>query len=178
MNDLFKDAASKCSMSYISNPKRDLTPDFTSAHIRVISIPFPTRLISGGFIQNAHISSSDDKHPIHSPSSSRDTKSGPLATTYVFEYMGASSLTFNGEQKILSGSTGYQGDFHFHTVPPRGLSQTHSHHPIDMFANLVSLVGLDSSKVTLVMPYPNTKPLARTPFAHPRRFRSRVGDSL
>ncbi|MEI9980898.1 MAG: hypothetical protein WDN23_18215 [Edaphobacter sp.] len=158
INDLCKDAGSNCSMSYISNPKRDLIPDFTSAHIRVVSVPFPTRLITAGFIKDAYVSDSDENHPIHSPTSSKDTKSGALATTHVFEYMGASALTFNGEQKIKSGSTGYQSDFHFHTVPPPDPDKTNPNHASEMFANLISLTGLDQTKVTLVMPHPYAKP--------------------
>ncbi len=158
IQDLFEDAGKNCSMTYLANPKHDITPDFTSAHIRVISIPFPTRLITAGFAQDSYVMDSDDKHPIHSPGNPHDTKSGPVATTHIFEYIGASSLTFNGEQEITSGSIGYQANFHFHTVPPHALDKPDPNHPVEMFANLMSLIGLDTTKVKLVFPHPDAKP--------------------
>jgi hypothetical protein len=158
IDDLFADAVRSCSMSYISNPNRDINPDFTSANIRVISIPFPTRLITAGFAPSSCITSSDENHPIHSPTSSTDTKSGEVAATYIFEYMGANSLAFNGQQRIASPSTDFPANFHFHTVPPIGSTNADPNHPVKMFANLMSLVGLD--KVKLLMPYPHVKPKA------------------
>jgi hypothetical protein len=158
VTDLFQDAVSRCGMSYISNPRRDINPDFTSAGVRVISIPFPTRLITAAFAPSSYVNDLDDKHSMHSPTSAHDTKSGLVASAYVFEYMGASSLLFNGQPAIGSASIGYQSDFHFHTVPPSGISRQDPQHPQKMFANLMSLIGLDNTKLTLVMPYLSAEP--------------------
>jgi hypothetical protein len=158
VTDLFSDAGTRCQMSYIGNPKQDLKPDFRFPLIRVVSMPFPTRLITAGFSPSSYVNDTDQGHWIHSPGGAHATKSGEVAATHIFEYMGASSLNFNGQQVIAAPSTDYNGDFHFHTVPPIGLDQTDPTHPQEMFALLMSIIGLDSKQIKLVMPYPAAKP--------------------
>jgi hypothetical protein len=169
VNDLFADAAQQCGLSYISSPKRDIKIDFTQPDIRMVSFPIPTRLITAGFTSSAYITSSDDNHRIHSPRNSSDSQTGPTASTHIFEYVGASSLNFNGKNEISSPSSSYEADFHFHTVPtklalkgrPDGTG-CNKPHQVCMFDHLMSLTSLGSGpgpcKVKLQLPHQDEIP--------------------
>lgn len=143
--DVFKDADKNCWFNYIKNDKVDLALNPSLSDIRVISLPYPTRIFPVDLIVAAHVTDADGAHPLNRP-----TNGYGFAAGHVFDYQGASSLSFNNAQVIASPSTGSDADFHFRTVPPKPSSAGHTQR---MFRNLLNVVsGLKTSDFSLVMP--------------------------
>ena len=134
VKDLFASSSNECSFLYFENALGDLQIDFTKPGIRVISLPIPARIITADFPPNSTLANRDDKHPIHCPNGRSTTSISNLAASaHIFDYEGASLLTFNGDPVISQGSSNHKSNFHFHTVPP-GYAP-HDHAAL-MFKNL------------------------------------------
>lgn len=116
---LFAAATANCNFNYIPN---DLPLTFTSGDIRVISVPFPTRLLVVGTLQGGIITSDQQNYPL--------LGTGLAGMAHVFDYQGASSLAFMG--KTTNASQDSSANFHFHTVPPGCV-----YHGTEMFAALI-----------------------------------------
>ena len=142
--DLFSDACcdsgDKSNFNYFDNPNNDMTIDFTRVGIRVISFPFPTRMIIADVCSSTFINNTDHNHLFHRKTGDTDTgaHSYPVASAHIFEYDGATRLSFDDELMIDHGATGHRRDFHFHTVPPPYMRTAHS---AKMLKNLVSLIN-------------------------------------
>jgi hypothetical protein len=136
MNDVYTAAQKNNPFNYLpavnGNP---YTPNLMTYNLRAVAIPIPTRIIPAGY--NTGSSISDPKgHFSKSPAS---CPSIGVATTHIFEYAGASSLSFDLDpQTTVSAAKDYTGDYHFHTVP----SQT-SMQPKDseMFSALLGILS-------------------------------------
>ena len=88
VNDLFHAANTSSRFTYLVNPRKyDLI--WNSAGIRVIKLPIPTRIIPAAFRTKAIIN--DPYGDCEGCVSTGDTG---VATTHIFEYEGASALTF------------------------------------------------------------------------------------
>lgn len=139
---LFNNCASNDSFNYIEANNNDLSLNYALPQIRVISLPYPSRIFPVDIIMGATV---DDKD-------SHSWISNLFAAGHVFEYWasdGASTLSFNLEQQITQPSTASDANFHIHTVPPKGAPNGHTQM---MFSNLMTVVsGLDGTKFSLTL---------------------------
>jgi hypothetical protein len=117
---LFSDAQKNCDFNYIPT---DLPLNFTAGDIRVISIPLPTKLLVAGILPNGATITTDQQL----------LGSGRAAVAHVFDYQGASALTFMGGTTNASTQSG--ANFHFHTV-----SSSCAYHGPMMFKALINKV--------------------------------------
>lgn len=144
LKDLFSAAARDCDFNYIPE-----TPPltFTTGDIRVISLPFPTRLFVAGIVPGGTITT-DNQHPLEG-----GALSGQAAMAHVLEYAGASaSLTFDGT--TVNATKNYTSDFHFHTVPTNP-----TYHGPKMFGYLIQNIVGNGYNVQLNALEPNIPPI-------------------
>jgi hypothetical protein len=138
---------------YFENVNGDLTPTFNKPGIRVISFPLPTRVIAADLLRGSYVSDKDQNHKIKSTDNS-----GTFATAHIFEYEGASLLTFNGQPMVAHGTRDSLSNFHFHTVPPPYAPPDHASR---MFKNLISVIApLNTDDFSLTVPDPDRPPEA------------------
>lgn len=151
---LFDDTSKKHSFLYFKN-SNNLPINFAAPLIRVISLPIPTDIVTADFIPTSSISGSDLEFT-PGPCDSLGTQCG-LAAAHVFDYQGATSLSFNNVPQINAAETDFSGDFHFRTVPPSSASPGHA---VDMFNNILTLItGLPSGQLALTISNPMEKAL-------------------
>lgn len=136
VDQLFGSASASSQFTYIVNTGRVHSIDWTQCGMRVISVPLPTRIIPAAFRTSTKVC--DPSGRLHPCGNSNDRG---VATTHIFEYEGASSLTFippyaTGAQTMPHG-TDYKSDYHFHTVPDK--APTEGHDKI-MFGHLMNLL--------------------------------------
>jgi hypothetical protein len=158
---LFSDAVAKGAFTYLTlnNP----VIDFTNPGIRVISLPIPTQIITADFPPGSTITSNPPSQLVHGAGTC-DNSGTPcgLAAAHIFDYQGASQLSYQGNIVINGARTGaesdgWSADFHIHTVPN---SAPLPGHAVQMFQNLLGLIkGFNTSQVTLTIPHPKADPL-------------------
>ena len=150
VKDLFATGCSKY-FQYFENANGDLKPIFNKSGIRVISFPLPTRVIAADLLRGSSVTDKDQNHKIKSTDGS-----GIFATAHIFEYEGASLLTFNGQPMVAHGTNDSLSNFHFHTVPPPYAPPDHASR---MFKNLISVIGpLNPDNFALTVPDPDRPP--------------------
>jgi hypothetical protein len=146
VDTLFSNAQMVSPFSYIPNINK-FAANWANPGLRVISLPLPSRIIPAAFRTTALISDKGNKRFKKGP----PTGTTGIATTHIFVYDGASSLTFqppNLPPQTMSHGTSYQADYHFHTVP--SFDPGFDHGPC-MFENLLSLIqGMDRSELAFV----------------------------
>jgi hypothetical protein len=114
VDQLFGTANSSSRFTYLPNAGRNFSLKWTSTGLRVISLPLPTRIIPAAFRTDARIDANGHMQQCG------NTKDLGVATTHIFVYDGASSLTFTPPDAIaqhMSHGTDFRADYHFHTVP-------------------------------------------------------------
>jgi len=142
---LFEDAAQHYGFVYVTNPNLDLKFTFTSKYLRIIRIQqLPTRIVTADIISGSSIDTQNGSYPASSV--------GPLSAAHILDYENGSSLSFNGQQEIASGSQLHNADYHFHTVPPSGALQGHGARMLKSL--LGSVTGLKSAAIVI----PDTDP--------------------
>jgi hypothetical protein len=155
-SNLFQDAAANSSFLYLKNLQNLLTTNYAAPGIRVISLPIPTRIVTADFIPTSSISGSGDYAFTPGPCDSSGTPCG-LAACHVFDYDGATSLSFNNVLQIKASASDYTGDFHFHTVPP---AKANRNHAVDMFNNLLNVINVTPGQLTLAISNPDLDAIA------------------
>lgn len=111
--DVFNEASDKYWFNYLEN-KNALSPSCSTEGIRVISIPIPTRILSGNFLAKAQLNSADSGNNAWHKGNQSTPKGG---SAHIFEYVRGNALSFEGRTMICTASQDYRADFHFHTVP-------------------------------------------------------------
>jgi len=150
--DACQDATNNNNFNFFgySDKKHEMCIDFTRNDIRVISLPIPTRMIVGDFVEKSYINNNDKTHPFHhrySGDTGDDDHSYAVAAAHIFEYDDAAKLQFDDGLVIDHGSRCSHGDFHFHTVPVGHVCEDHTE---KMLKNLISLISpLDSGCFSL-----------------------------
>jgi hypothetical protein len=124
VSQVFTDAASNCEFVFAKIPLSNFPPTFKKPGIRVISIPLPSKLYTGIF-SGGQISSSN--FPVSMKAA---------ASAHVFEYVGGTLTYTDSSMNVsLKPVTDYNGDFHFHTVPPKC-----TRHGEQMFTDLLDAI--------------------------------------
>jgi len=162
VNKLFDDSVKNGGFYYLShltNQNQDLTiqPDNYSV---VITIPIPTCITLAAFQSGGSVINADPSHP--GPAYSGGKPPYGVATTHIFDYQGASSLTFGNDH--LNASVDSTADYHFHTVPKSDPGFSHAR---SMFDNLLSLLHSGSGpydRTLLSLSILDTSSLSAGPF--------------
>ncbi len=156
---VFSDACDNFRFNYFQNEGGKLSILFNTPGIRVVSFPFPTRMITANTFLNSNVTNRSGAHYFHVKGGATTSNvSDYVASAHIFEYENASTLTFNDAVMIEQGSKRYRSDFHFHTVPPKGTQQSHSQ---DMLRNLLSSISpLEPGKFDLNLPDQDASPSA------------------
>jgi hypothetical protein len=155
--DVFAEAEKNSSFNYITAKGADLKLKAWLPRIRVISLPYPTRIIPADSMHSITIDNKDGNHPWNKPN-----KPYGYWAAHIFEYLDGRSLSFKGTEMISQGSTDSTANFHFHTLPPQNYHGS-PHAPM-MFKNLLSVIeGLDPRQFTLKLP-PGTLSEAPGPY--------------
>ena len=113
--------------------------------IRVIALPIPKRIRARGLVTRATFSDNTGINLLNQPSVDHtSSKMDGIATTHIFDYDGASSLTFKTDSVTDNVyATEACIDYHFHTVPPKGMGD----HANPMFQNLLEILTCNGSSV-------------------------------
>jgi len=107
---LFDDASSNCEFISVRCAQGDSDPMIGQPDVRAISIPLPTNLYTGVFINGHTISTAD--------SNTYKITGNRAATGHVFEYEQGAIWAAQSSNAINSTvPDGFQGSFHFRTVP-------------------------------------------------------------
>jgi len=138
ITDLFVNGCST-NFNYFDNSANDLSIDRTNKQIRMISLPFPTFMVTADTYTSSYITNADVNHSFHGFSGSGgNVNSNVISTAHILEYDGASALEFNGTRRISAPHPDSRANFHFHTVPPE--TTPDAMHSLRMFRNLISLI--------------------------------------
>jgi len=118
------------------------TPLQKPSGIRIIALPIPKRIRARGLLTNATMTDKSNMNLLNRPTLASTTSNmDGLATTHIFEYDGASSLTFTaGSVTDTIYATEECIDYHFHTVPSVNMGD----HGPAMFNNLLCLLSYTS----------------------------------
>ena len=113
--------------------------------IRIIALPIPKRIRARGLVTRATFSDNTGNNLLNQPCVDHtSSKMDGIATTHIFDYDGASSLTFKTDSVTDNVyATEACIDYHFHTVPPKGMGD----HANPMFQNLLELLTCNGSSV-------------------------------
>jgi hypothetical protein len=145
-NQLFSQAQQYGPFTFIQKSK--LPSDFQfnkKADLRVVTLPMPTRIIPAGIRSDATLLSSSK----YCRSQSFGYPSQAVATTHIFEYLGADGLTFstNGTTSTSSVSvnnaTDYNGNLHLHTEMSPSYGPLHGS---EMFEALMRVISVELSR--------------------------------
>ena len=137
---LFRDANTKSRFSHIPNSSEyTFSINCNTPGVRVISLPIPTRIIPAAIRQGVDITDPKNRIP---KSTCKTSDAGGVATTHIFDYQNATSMTFaplgggTGPAPTVTGQTEIAGDYHFHAVP----QCFYDKHDRDMFKALFGLI--------------------------------------
>jgi hypothetical protein len=151
INTVFSDAQRDSPFTYLRANKQKYAIKWDTPGIRVVSMPIPTRIIPAGYNTSARINDPNGRCQKY-PGTCKDIG---VATTHIFEYENAGSLTFGLDpNNTLTQAQDSTADYHFHTVPmPQGTSADPNAASL-MFQAMLQLIDKDfpDTDITLTPP--------------------------